>query len=148
MAPCSKNFTSEENINLITGEENETKKVPRSIKRRQMKLDRSQNMSKKGKLQSFYVHEKCNLSLLHYKKHYLYQWRGWITRNVTVLAPESCNRDIPTDEEGNFKDNASFPTEVEGELDIYYNSNDGKRATARNKTKNTTTSAGKMIENS
>ena len=73
LAPCSKNFTSEENINLITGEENETKKVPRSIKRRQMKLDRSQNMSKKGKLQSFYVHEKCNLSLLHYKKHYLYQ---------------------------------------------------------------------------
>ena len=113
-----------------------------------MELDPSQNMSKKGKLQSFYVHEKCNLSLLHYKKHYLYQWRGWIIADVTVLAPESCYRDIPTDEEGNFKDNASFPTKVEGELEAYYNSNDGKRATTRNKTKNTTTSAGTMIENS
>ena len=105
-------------------------------------------MSKKGNLQGFYVHQKCNPCLLHYKKHYLYQWRGRIARNVKVLAPQSCDRDIPTDEEGNFKDNASFPTEVEAELEVYYNSNDGKRATTRNKTKNTTTSAGTMIENS
>ena len=37
---------------------------------------------------------------------------------------------------------------MEGELEVYYNSNDRKRVTARNKTKNTTTSAGTMIENS
>ena len=64
------------------------------------------------------------------------------------MAPESCDRDILTDGEGNFKDNASFPIEVGGELEVYYNSNDRKRATTRNKTKNTTTSAGTMIENS
>lgn len=53
LAPCSKNFTSEENINLITGEENETKKVPRRGERKQIELHQSQNMSKKSKVKMF-----------------------------------------------------------------------------------------------
>ena len=50
MASRSKNFSSEEIINLILGEENKTKNVPKSRERNQMELHPSQNMSKKNKV--------------------------------------------------------------------------------------------------
>lgn len=52
MNSLSKNFISEESIKLMVREENETKKVRRSRKRKQTELHPSQN-SKKNKVQSF-----------------------------------------------------------------------------------------------
>lgn len=54
MGSSSKNFTSEEIINLIIEEENKAKKVPRSRERKQTELHPSQNISKKNKVQRFY----------------------------------------------------------------------------------------------
>ena len=51
---ASKKFTSEEIIDLIMWEENETKRVPRSREGKQMELHQSQNMNKKSKVKSFY----------------------------------------------------------------------------------------------
>ena len=60
MASCSKSFTFEEIINLIIGEENKTKRVPRSRERKQTELDPSQNMSKKNKIRRLYEKgKKC-----------------------------------------------------------------------------------------
>ena len=38
-----------------------------------------------------------------------------------MLPSESSDRDIPTDEEDNFEDSFSFPTQVARELEIHYN---------------------------
>ena len=78
-------------------------------------------------------------------------------RNVTVLPPESGNRDIPADEEGNFEDSGSFLTKVVGELEVYYNETgeaqgeneiDGPTSSTRSTTKDTTISAGTTNEDS
>ena len=120
-------------------------------------------MSKKGKLQSF---NDKGISKFTSLQEALSATDGEDESicTVTVLPPESSNRDIPTDEEDNFEDNASFPSELAGgELDVNYNLNieakseneidgptssnkDRKRTTTRNTTKNTATSPGTMNE--
>ena len=164
MALCSKNFFSEEIIHLIIGEENETKKVTRSRERKRTELLPSQTMTKKSKLQSFYGKGISKFTSLQEALSTIDEEDESVC-NATVLPPESGDRDIPTDEEDNFEDNASFPTKVAGQLEVHYNltseaegeneidgptssNRDRKRTATRNMTKNTTTSPGTMNEDS
>ena len=149
---------------MIIGEENETKKVTRSRERKRTEIPPSQNVSKKSKLQSFYGKGISKFTSLQEALSTIDE-EDESVRNVTVLLPESGDRDIPADEEDNFKDNSSFPTEVAVELEVHYNltsetegenetdgptsSNRGRIRTAtRNTTKNTTTSPETMNEDS
>ena len=162
MASCSKNISSEEIIHLIIGEENETKKVTRSRERKRTELLPS--LTKKSKLQSFYGKGISKFTSLQEALFAIYEEHESV-RNVTVLPPESGDRDIPTDEEDNFEDDASFSTEVAGELEVHYNltseaegkneiddptsnNRDRRRTAMRNTTTNTTTSLGTMNEGS
>ena len=77
-------------------------------------------MSKKSKQESFYGKGISKFTSLHEALSTIDEEDESI-RNVTVLSPESGDRDIPTDEEDNFEDNTSFPTEVVGELEVHYN---------------------------
>ena len=154
MASCNKNFSSEEIIHMIIGEENETKKVTRSRERKQTELLPS--LTKKSKLQSFYGKGISKFTSLQEALSTIDE-EDESVRNVTLLPPESGERGIPTDGEDNFEDNASFPTEVAGELEDHYNliskaegektrdgptssNRDRKRTATRNTTKNTTNS--------
>ena len=101
MVSCSKNCTSEEMINLIIWEENEIKKVPRSRERKQMELHRIQNMSKKSRVKgcddkgiSAFTSLQETLSVI--------DEEDKSVRILTVLPLESGDRDIRTDEKGNF----------------------------------------------
>ena len=164
MASCSKNISSEEIIHLIIGEENETKKVTRIRERKRTELSPSQNVSRKSKRQSFYGKGISKFTSLQEALFAIYEEHESV-RNVTVLPPESGDRDIPTDEEDNFEDDASFSTEVAGELEVHYNltseaegkneiddptsnNRDRRRTAMRNTTTNTTTSLGTMNEGS
>ena len=160
MDSCSKNLTSEEIISLIMWEENKIKKVLRSRERKQMDFHPSQNMSKKSKAKSSYDKGKSKFTSLQETLSAIDE-EYELVRNVTALLLESGAKDIPTDEEDNFEDNASFSTEVAGELEVDYNetsepkdeneidgptssNNDRRRAATRNITKITTTSARTM----
>ena len=162
MASCNKNFSSEEIIHLIIAEENETKKVTRSRERKRTELLPSQTMTKKSKLQSFYGKGISKFTSLQEALSTIDE-EDESVRNVTLLPPESGERGIPTDGEDNFEDNASFPTEVAGELEDHYNliskaegektrddptssNRDRKRTATRNTTKNTTNSLRTRME--
>ena len=120
MVSYSKNCTSEEMINLIIWEENETKKVPRSRERKQIELYRSQNMSKKSRVKGFDDKGISKFTSLQETLSAINEEDKSVC-NVTVLLLESGDRDIPTDEKGNVEDNIPLPTKVERELKIYYN---------------------------
>ena len=107
MASCSKNFSSEEIIHLIMGEENETKKVTRSRERKRTELPPSQNARKKSKLQNFYGKSKSKFTSLQEALSTIDEGDE-SARNVTVLPLKSGDRDIPTDEEDNFEEMPLF----------------------------------------
>ena len=109
MDSCSKNFSSEEIIHLIIGEENENKKVTRS----RTELPPIQNVSKKSKLQSSYGKVISKFTSLQEALSTINEGDQSV-RNVTVLPVESGYRDTQADEQDNFEANNSFPTEVVG----------------------------------
>ena len=85
-----------------------------------MELRQSHDMSKKSKLKN--VYDKCISKVTSLQETLsAIDEEEKSVRNVTVLPPESGDRDITTDEEDNFEDNFSFPTKVAGELEINYN---------------------------
>ena len=91
LALCSKNFASEEIINLIICEENKTKKVLRSGEKKQMELRQSHNMSKKSKLKN--VYDKCISKVTSLQETLsAIDEEEKSVRNVKVLPPESGDR--------------------------------------------------------
>ena len=97
------------------------RKLPGAEKESEQNFPLSQNVSKKSKLQSFYSKGIPKITSLQEALSTMDE-EDESVRNVTVLPLESGDRNIPTDEEDNFEDNASFPTEVVGELKVHYNS--------------------------
>ena len=85
-----------------------------------MELHQSENMSKKSKVKNFYDKGITKFTSFQETLSAIDEEEKSV-RNVTVLPPESGDRDITTDEEDNFGDNFSFPTEVARELEINYN---------------------------
>ena len=97
------------------------RKLPGAEKESEQNFPPSQNVSKKSKLQSFYSKGIPKITSLQEALSTIDEEDESVC-NVTVLPLESGDRNIPTDEEDNFEDNASFPTEVVGELKVHYNS--------------------------
>ena len=86
--------------NLIIWEENRTKKVPRSRERKKTELHPSQNLSNKNKVQS--LNEKGKKFSSYKKEISCIDEEDEPLHNETVLPRECADRDIATDEEGNF----------------------------------------------
>ena len=86
---ASKKFTSEEIIDLIIWEENETKRVPRSREGKQMELHQSQNMNEKSKVKSFYDKGISKFtSLQHCTKNHVFFfqmfWKDGLSKKITL----------------------------------------------------------------